>query len=73
MKAAKEKSNDQDQSPDQSKEQLKNLTCELLKERITRIDFQMQLLTQWRQRCQQELHQLLGSGESSQSPEDAHG
>ena len=60
---------DHDQSIDQLKGQTKNLTCELLKERITRIDFQVQLLTQWRQQCQQELNHLLSSVESSQSPE----
>ncbi len=69
MKFAKEKRKDQDQDIGQLKEQIKSLTCELLKERITRIDFQAQLLTQWRQRCQQELNHLLSSEESSQSPE----
>jgi len=37
------------------------LTSELLQERITRIDFQVQLLTQWRQQCQQELNQMLAA------------
>ncbi len=69
MKAAKEKSKDQDQNFDQLREQIKSLTCELLKERITRIDFQVQLLTQWRQQCQQELNCLRNCEESSQSPE----
>lgn len=73
MKAAKEKSKDQDQDIDQFREQIKSLNCELLKERITRIDFQMQLLAQWRQRCQQELNHLLSSEETSQSPEGSHG
>ncbi|MHB8067446.1 MAG: hypothetical protein ACYDIC_06055 [Desulfobaccales bacterium] len=69
MNAAKEKSKDQDQNFDQLKEQIKGLTFELLKERIIRIDFQVQLLTQWRQRCQQELNHFLSSEESSLSPE----
>ena len=56
MKVAKEKGDDQDQNFDQLKGQVNNLTCELLKERITRIDFQVQLLTQWRQQCQQEIN-----------------
>ncbi len=73
MEAAKEKSNDQDQNFDQLEKQIKTLTCELLRERITRIDFQVQLLTQWRQRCQQELDHLLSNAESPQSQEDAHG
>jgi hypothetical protein len=73
MKAAKEKSKDQDQNFDQLKEQIKSLTCELLKERITRIDFQVQILTQWRQQCQQELNRLLDSEESSQNPEGEYG
>ncbi len=73
MKAAKEKSKDQDQSFDQLKEQIKSLTCDLQKERITRIDFQVQLLTQWRQQCQQELNHLLNSEESQQRPEGAYG
>lgn len=60
-----EKSKNQDQNFSHLKEQIENLTCELLKERITRIDFQMQLLAQWRQQCQQELNQK----ESSQKPE----
>ncbi|MFZ5450266.1 MAG: hypothetical protein ACOZF2_00115 [Thermodesulfobacteriota bacterium] len=62
-------SQDQDQDVDQLKEQVESLTCELLKERITRLDFQVQLLTQWRQQSQQELNQLLSRGEGSQSPE----
>jgi hypothetical protein len=66
-------SKDQNPNIDQLREQIKSLTCELLKERITRIDFQVQLLTQWRQQCQQELNHLLSSEESSQSPEGAHG
>ena len=70
MQAAKEKSKDQDQNFDQLRERIKTLTCELLKERSIRIDFQVQLLTQWRQQCHQELNRLLGSGESSQSPEE---
>ncbi len=49
--------------------QIKSLTCELLKERITRIDFQIELLSQWRQRCQQELNLLLAGEENSRSPE----
>ena len=69
MKAAKEKNKDQKQNFDQLKEQIKSLTCDLLKERITRIDFQVQLLTQWRQQCQQELNRE----ENSQSPGDQHG
>lgn len=73
MKAAKEKSKDQDQNFDQLKEQIKSLTCELLRERITRIDFQVQLLTQWRQQCQQELNHLLRSEESRGHPEGSHG
>jgi len=64
---------EQDQDTDQLKEQIRSLTCELLRERITRIDFQVQLLTQWRQRCQQELNPLLSSGECLQSPEDSRG
>ncbi|MEW6658159.1 MAG: hypothetical protein AB1424_05840 [Thermodesulfobacteriota bacterium] len=68
MKAAKEKSKDQDQDGDQLKRQIKNLSCELLKERITRIDFQVHLLSQWRQQSQQELNHLLGSEKNSQSP-----
>lgn len=43
------------------------LNAELLKERITRIDFQVQLLTQWRQRCQQELNQLLATNRDGES------
>jgi len=66
-------SEDPDQNVDQLKGQIKSLTCELLKERITRIDFQVQLLTQWRQGCQQELHQLLDDQESSQNSEGQHG
>jgi len=62
-----------DQNIDQLKEQIQNLTGELLKERITRIDFQVQLLTQWRQQCQHGLNHLLSCGESSQGSEDAHG
>lgn len=73
MKSAKEKRKDQDQDIDQLKEQIKSLTCEVLKERITRIDFQVQLLTQWRQQCQQELNRLLSREENSQSPEGSHG
>ena len=73
MKAAKEKSQDQDQNFDQLKEQIKSLNCELLKERITRIDFQVQLLTQWRQQCQQELNHLLSSEENRRSIESGHG
>ncbi|MDD2904284.1 MAG: hypothetical protein PHU44_17800 [Syntrophales bacterium] len=53
--------------------QIKSLTCELLKERITRIDFQLQLLTQWQQQSQQELNRLLNGEESSRSPEGQHG
>jgi hypothetical protein len=60
-------SKDQDHNVDQLNEKIKGLTCELLKERITRIDFQVQLLMQWRQHCQQELNQLLSSQKSSQS------
>jgi len=66
-------SKDQDQNVDQLKVQIRSLACELLKERIIRIDFQIQLLTQWRQSCQQELNQALGSEENHQSPEGAHG
>ena len=69
MKAAKEKSQAQDQNLDPLKEQVKNLTGELLKERITRIDFQVQLLMQWRQQCKQELNRLLSNEESSPSQE----
>ncbi len=65
MQALKEESKDQDQNFDQLKEQIRSLTCELLQERITRIDFQVQLLTQWRQQCQQELNNLLCNEESS--------
>lgn len=57
----------------QLKGQIKSLTCELLKERITRIDFQMELLSQWRQRCQQELNQLLSRAENCGNPEGSHG
>jgi hypothetical protein len=64
---------DQTQNIEQLNGQIKSLTCEVLKERITRIDLQVQLLTQWRQSCQQELNHLLSSEESSQSPEDQHG
>gem|GEM_PF-6063406 len=64
---------DQDQHIEQLSGQIKDLTCELLKERITRIDFQVQLLTQWRQSCQQELNQLLSSEGSSRLSEDTHG
>ncbi len=49
-----------DQNVDQLPERIKSLTRELLEERITRIDFQMQLLKQWRDRCQHELNLLLG-------------
>lgn len=54
-------------------EQVKRLSCELLQERITRIDFQLQLLTQWRQGCQQELNRLLTTEADHQSPESSHG
>ena len=64
---------DQDQNIDQLKGQINSLTCELLKERIIRIDFQIQLLTHWRQQSQQELNHLQSGEESSQSPEDKHG
>jgi DNA-nicking Smr family endonuclease len=70
MKVAKEKGDDQDQNFDQLKGQVNNLTCELLKERITRIDFQVQLLTQWRQQCQQELEQLLTNAENNPNPKN---
>lgn len=73
MKAAREESKDQDQNLDQLQEQIKSLTCELTKERITRIDFQVQLLTQWRERCQQDLNYLLSSEEGSENQEGAHG
>ena len=69
MEAAKEKGQAQDQNLDPLKEQVKNLTGELLKERITRIDFQVQLLMQWRQQCQQALNRLSSNEESSPSPE----
>jgi len=64
---------EQDQNIDQLKKQAKNLTCELLKERITRIYFQVSLLTQWREQCQQELNQILAGTEDCQSQEDSHG
>jgi hypothetical protein len=73
MKATEEKSKDQDQNSDQLREQIKTLARDLLKERITRIDFQVQLLIQWRQRCQQELNHLPASEEDCRSPEDANG
>jgi hypothetical protein len=66
-------SKDQDQNIEQLKEQINTITRELLTERITRIDFQVQLLAQWRQGCQQKLNHLLGREESFQSPEDSHG
>jgi hypothetical protein len=69
MKATKEKRKDQVQNFGQLKGQIKSLTCEVLKERITRIDFQLQLLMQWRQQCQQELNHLLSREETSESPE----
>ena len=69
MSRAKEKSKDQNQYREQFREQIKGLTAELLKERITRIDFQVQLLTGWRQRCQQELDLLLRNEEGSRDPE----
>lgn len=49
----------QDNETVQLKAQIQTLTKELLQERITRIDYQVQLLTQWRQKCQQELNQLV--------------
>lgn len=73
MKDIKEKSNPQDRNSDQLREQIKSLTCELLRERITRIDFQIQLLTQWRQRCQQELNPLLAGEEDCRHAEESHG
>lgn len=66
-------SKDQDQNNDQLQEQINSLTCELLRERITRIDFQLQLLTHWRQRCQQELNHLLAGEEACRSSEGSHG
>ena len=64
---------DQDQDIELLKEQLKSLTRELLQERITRIDFQVQILMQWRHNCQQELNLLLTGRENCMSPEDSHG
>jgi hypothetical protein len=49
---------------DRLNEKIRGLSCDLLKERITRIDFQMQLLSEWRQRCQQELNRLLAPEEN---------
>jgi hypothetical protein len=64
---------DQDQDIEPLKEQLKSLTRELLQERITRIDFQVQILMQWRHNCQQELNLFLAGRENCKSPEDSHG
>ncbi|RJR38677.1 MAG: hypothetical protein C4567_12410 [Deltaproteobacteria bacterium] len=46
------------------------LHSELLQERITRIDFQVQLLTQWRQRCQEELNRMLAGQGQNTVPEE---
>jgi hypothetical protein len=62
-----------DQDIEPLKEQLKSLTRELLQERITRIDFQVQILMQWRHNCQQELNLFLAGRENCKSPEDSHG
>lgn len=64
---------DQVQDIDQLQRQIKSLTRELLTERITRIDFQTQLLMQWRQRCQQELNHLPAGEENCRSSEGSHG
>ncbi|RJR48284.1 MAG: hypothetical protein C4567_00205 [Deltaproteobacteria bacterium] len=58
---------------DQLNERINGLTCELLQERISRIDFQVQLLSQWRQNCQQELNRLLSRPASCRNPENQHG
>jgi hypothetical protein len=43
------------------KKQNRELTVSLLQERIMRINFQIQLLSEWRQRSQLELNNLLQS------------
>jgi ATP-dependent RNA circularization protein (DNA/RNA ligase family) len=66
-------SKDQVQDIEQLQRQIITLTRELLTERITRIDFQTQLLMQWRQRCQQELNHLPAGEENCRILEDSHG
>lgn len=64
---------DQGQDIDSLTKRVQSLTGELLQERIIRLDFQMQLLKQWRDQCQRELNQLLGCEKNRGSLEGAHG